>query len=219
MKQTSACQNSFKMEIQRKVTQLFLSAVTKDKWLSAQKRARASSVRQKHKPNGGCPGRDQLGGCRKRCAACWTAPAGEGKWGRWWEPDTDNSPTCCLLPNTARSAGADYANTWDIPLFPLNPIRAIQLPECQAEFCKEASKSLSYFYACTSEPLQFLHLFESKTTFLQLFTEAACLYSPVLNIMSSQHTFLIIFPPEWPVTHCAKASSVKKFLQRLIKLI
>lgn len=46
-----------------------------------------------------------------------------------------------------------YGNPGEIPLFPLDPITAVWLPERQAEFCKEALKSLSYFYGGTSQPL------------------------------------------------------------------
>lgn len=95
LKQTSACQNSFKMEMLRKVARLFLSAIPKDKWLSAQKRARASLVRKKHRPNDGCPGWDQLGGCCKPCVGCWTAPAGEENW------EGDGSWTLTTYPRAA----------------------------------------------------------------------------------------------------------------------
>lgn len=58
-------------------------------------------------------------------------------WERWrqWSVHTD--------PHTASSAAANYGNSEEIPLLPWDPPTAVQLPQGQAEFCKQALKSSS----------------------------------------------------------------------------
>lgn len=154
LQEASTCQDFFRMEILRKVAQLFWPIAMKDKWLFKQMCARASSVRKKHANNHGCLGWDQLE-ARPPPGHLHKAPV-------WLLLDSSKGPvrteakmaqvvtlerllltSISFLPATA-SFIIDTIK--EFPLFMLVPIIAVQLLSCQAEFCTQAWQSPSYFY-------------------------------------------------------------------------
>lgn len=110
------------MEILEKVAQLFLSAVMEDKWLSKQKHARASSGVLWLRSAWGLSSYQALSQSTFVISAGQLQRAGKerGKTGKGENSGTDSY--------TAISAAANYDNTEKTPLFPWDPIMAVQLP-------------------------------------------------------------------------------------------
>lgn len=126
------------MEILGKVAQLFLSAVMEDKLLLKQKYARAFSGVLWLRSAWGLSSYQALSQNTFVTSAGQLQRAGNerGKTGKG-----GNSGLFTTDLHTASSAAANCDSTEEIPLFPWDPPMAVQVPQGQAEFCKQALKS------------------------------------------------------------------------------